>query len=93
MHGNPPIRLIHLRRSIGFQEASNTQVESLRLQPSYSALFLTTPERPFWAVSQEPETGKQELDESETLDHKFGSSSVTSVTGPIIILLVKVQFI
>lgn len=45
-------------RSIAFQEASNTQVEPLRLSPSYSALSLTTQEEPCWAAGQEPKTGK-----------------------------------
>lgn len=48
----------HSGRSIGFQEASNTQVEPRRLWPSYSALSLATQEEPCWAAGQEPKTGK-----------------------------------
>lgn len=48
----------HSGRSIGFQEASNTQVEPPRLWPSYSALSLTTQEEPCWALGQEPKIGK-----------------------------------
>lgn len=40
----------HSGRSIGFQEASNTQVEPLRLWPSYSALSPATQKEPCWAL-------------------------------------------
>ncbi|KAK5902652.1 hypothetical protein CesoFtcFv8_007888 [Champsocephalus esox] len=54
----------HSGISIGFQEASNTQVEPLRLRPSYSALSLATQEEPCWALGQEPTTGKKHTGEN-----------------------------